>query len=79
VEGLVVAHVEGNKHAYAEAYVQLAGFDPRSAEGQKRANAILVAAEVCETWSQFTRAAQAAVEQEFGAVQYTPELTPAVA
>jgi hypothetical protein len=36
----------------------------------------MVAAEACETWAQFTRAANYAVDAEFGSVSYDESLLP---
>ena len=51
---------------YARAFVARGGYDPDSPSGTRRVNAVIVAAEVCATYQQFTRAAYFALEPGFG-------------
>jgi len=71
--------VTASKLGYARAFVSRAGWDPDSVTGQRRVAAILTAAQVCETYAQFTRAAQAAVDPEFGTTAYGDDLMPVAA
>lgn len=65
-----------SKADYAEAFVRRHGFDPKTEDGRRRVEAILSAAEVCETYAQFTRAANYAVDSQFDTTQYDDDLTP---
>lgn len=52
---------------FARAFVARGGYDPNSEDGHRRVSAIVIAAAVCETYEQFTRAALAALEPGFAA------------
>lgn len=58
------------RYRRASAYVQSYGYDTDSAAGKRRVEAIITAAELADmgrlTYPQFTRAARAAVDEEFG-------------
>lgn len=54
--------------------VRANGFDPSTEDGQKRVEAILIAADVCETYAQFTRAARYALEPAFTKRSFTQRL-----
>lgn len=53
---------------FARAFVRQGGYDPDSEHGIRRVKAILIAAAACESYEQFTRAAYAALEPDFGSV-----------